>query len=197
MSIKENVEMLKEEISNEEKLLEGMIKAESFFKKYKKLLIGAAVALILLAVGYSIQNYLEQKNLEASNKALLTLEQNPSSSDALSILKSKNPKLYEAYQFATHAKSLELDKLTQLKDSITDPYLNDLLDYQIASLSKDKISSYASKDGAILKDLAILEEAFLLLEQNKIKEARVKLDSIAQNPALKGIVQNLKHYMGN
>ncbi len=197
MSLKENMDAVKDELNSEEKFLEGMIKAESALKKYKKPLIFILSLIVLAVVAKAILGYIHQSNIEASNVALAKLEKDPQNSEALNILKSKNPKLYEAYIFSKSSKSLEISKLTELKSKMSDENLKDLLDYQIASISEKGIESYASKDGAILKDLAILEEAFKLLQEKKIKEADMKLDSISQNPALKSLVQNLKHYMGN
>ena len=73
MSLKENVDYIKEEISNEEKFFESFFKVEKFYKKYKFIII----ALVVLVLGYfittNILSYVKEQNAIAANKAYNTL----------------------------------------------------------------------------------------------------------------------------
>jgi hypothetical protein len=77
LSLKENMEALKEELSSEEKFFESAIRTERFVKRYQKPLIALVVA-SLLAVGGAIafQAYADAK-IESSNAAFNLLLSNP------------------------------------------------------------------------------------------------------------------------
>ena len=54
MAIKDDIDSIKEELNTQEQFLENIIKSERFFKKYKKIIIGAVVLGIVGAAGYYI-----------------------------------------------------------------------------------------------------------------------------------------------
>jgi hypothetical protein len=190
------MDAIKNELSAEEQFLESVIKAEGFWKKYKKIIL-ALLGAVLLVIAYKlIVGYMHQRSIEASNRAYATLLSNPNDKEALKILKSENPKLYDLFLFQKGVKKDSADELIKLKGSISDPVLQDLLTYQSSSLKSSGLGSYAIKEGAILKDLANYEEAYLLLKSKKIKEAREKLKQIPQNSPLYGLAQNLKNFNG-
>ena len=196
MSLKDNIEAVKEELSTEEQLLESVIKAEGFWKKYKKIILTVVSIIFIAIVAKLISDYIKEKNINESNIAYAKLIKNPNDKDALNTLKSKNPRLYELYLFKEGAKSSDIAKLEELKSSINDGVLKDLLSYQIDSISQKDLDSYSIKEGAILKELAIYESAYLLLKSGKIQEADKKLDTIPQNSPLYSLSQNLKNYRG-
>ena len=70
MSIKENVDYIKSELSSEEKLLEGFVKSERFFKKYKNLLIALVVAIVLGSIFYVVKKSFDESNKYESNLLL-------------------------------------------------------------------------------------------------------------------------------
>ena len=197
MSLKDNINAVKEELGAEEQFLESVIKAEGFWKKYKKIIITLLV-ILSLAVAYKlISDYIKKSNIEESNIAYAKLLSDPSDKDALNTLKSKNPRLYDLYLFKESVKSKDISKLNSLKSSLKDPVLKDLLTYQSNSISQKDLDSYSLKEGAILKELALYESAYLLLKSGKIKEADKKLDMISQQSPLYNLAQNLKNYRGN
>jgi hypothetical protein len=196
LSIKDNVKAVKEELGAEEKFLESVIKAEGFFKKYKKPLIALLVGIVLFAVISAVTGYIKESNLRASNEAYATLLKNPNDTKSLELLKSKNPALYEAYIFSGGIKTQEVAKLKELKSKVSEKNLKDLIDYQTASLSREGLEAYRSRGDAILRELALFEEAYLLLKAGKIKEAKSRLSQISPDSPLKYMVQNLQHYIG-
>ena len=196
MSLKDNIEAVKEELSTEEQLLESVIKAEGFWKKYKKIVLALVSIIFIAIVAKLVSDFIKEKNINESNIAYAKLIKNPNDKDALNTLKSKNPRLYDLYLFKEGGKSSDIAKLKGLKSSLNDGVLKDLLSYQIDSITKKDLDNYSIKEGSILKDLAIYESAYLLLKRGKIKEADEKLDTIPQNSPLYNLAQNLKNYRG-
>ncbi len=192
MSLKENVNAIKEELTTEEQFLESVIKAEGFWKKYKMPIIIVATVVIMGLLAKAIMGYIAEQNLISANEAYSKVVDNSTDKEALSTLKSKSPALYELYLFNQSMKKGEVAALEEVKTKLSDPILGDLLTYQIASL-KEKMSP---SDIDIAKELALFEEGFLLLKANKIKEAKAKFAQIPQNSSLKSVVENLNHYMG-
>jgi hypothetical protein len=195
LSLKENIEAVKKELSAEEQFLESVVKAEGFWKKYKKLVIALGVGLVLLALGSAFYKSMKEKSLNASNEAFATLQKNPTDTEALETLKSKNPKLYELFLFSSEVKSADAEKLKALKATIKDPILKDLVSYQEASLSKKDLSAYAVKQGSLLKELATLELVYTLFKDGKSKEAKAELAKIPETSQLHQIAQSFKHYL--
>ncbi len=197
MGLKENVDALKQELSTEEQFLESVIKAEGFFKKYKKALIAAAVILVAGVVIYLAADYIKNRDLIQANQALAALEKNPADTKAQKLLEEKNQALYEMYLFSVAAKSGKADALTKLAQREKDPVLRDLAEYQSASLKEDVkgLDAYSQKQEALLKEVAVLDEAFLLFSEGKNDEARKRLGLIPLTSQLQGVAQSFTHYM--
>jgi hypothetical protein len=189
LSLKDNIEAVKKELSAEEQFLESVVKAEGFWKKYKKLIIALGVGLVVLALGSALYKSIKESNLNASNEAFTILQKNPKDASALETLKSKNPKLYELFLFSSEIKSADGEKLKALKKQIKDPILKDLVSYQEA------LSSYALKQDALLKELATLELVYTLFKDGKSKEAKAELAKIPETSRLNQIAQSFKHYI--
>jgi hypothetical protein len=197
LSLKDNVKAVKEELNAQEQFLEGVIKAEGFWKKYKNIVIILATVILLAVIAKMVMGYMHERSLEKSNIAYSKLLKNSEDSDALSSLKSSNPKLYEMFIFKKSIQSMDLGELEKLKSTLKDPILKDLVTYQIDSISSKDLSNYAAKEGSIIKEFALYESAYLLLKDNKIKEAHAKLEMIPRTSPLFGMAQGLKHYSGN
>ncbi len=195
MSLKENIEAVKKELSAEEQFLESIVKAEGFWKKYKKLLIALVVLVIVAALGMALNNSMKEQSLNASNEAYTALVSNPTDKEALATLESKNPKLYQLFLFSNEMKSADVAKLEAISSKISDPILKDLLAYQKASLSGKDLSSYSVKQDAILKEFASLQEVYNLFKEGKSKEAKALLAQIPESSQLQQIAQSFKHYL--
>lgn len=191
MGLKENLEAVKKELSTEEQFLEGFIKAEGFFKKYKKLLVLGVIAIVITILGYALYSYMQEKNLNISNQAYDRLQSEPTNKEDLEILKSKNAKLYQLFIFTQGMKSANFNGL---KEKLSDPILLDLLSYQVASSSEKDLASYSLKQNATLKDFARLQEAYILLKDSKTEEAKTLLLQIPENSSLQQFVKSLSHY---
>jgi len=129
MSIKEDVNYVKNELSSEEKFLENFVKGERFFKKYKTLIFGFIVIIIIGSIGTIIK-----KNIDEANKfdANIALNKFLESGDekALTTLKDKNEELYEV---ALYLQAKKENKSVE----INIPLLKELLKFQIATTNNE------------------------------------------------------------
>ena len=57
MSIKENIQTLKDELSAEERIFESTIRAERFVKKYQKPLMASIISLIVAYAGIDLLTF--------------------------------------------------------------------------------------------------------------------------------------------
>jgi hypothetical protein len=194
LSLKENIEAIKEELTAEEKFLESVIKTESFYKKNKKLIISIALAVLVGVIGSMGYNYLKEQKRLKSNELYLSLIQKADDSKKAE-LKSLNPKLYELYTMQVALKSGDVATLKSLQSSISYPILKDLLTYQIASLEGKELLKYAGNSEAILKDFANLDAAYIELKNNNHQKAQDILSFITPTSTMYQIAQSLKHYL--
>ena len=67
MSLKQNVDYIKEEINNDEKMLESLIRFEGWFKRYKIPLVIVTAFLVILGVGYSVNRYYQEQQKEKNS----------------------------------------------------------------------------------------------------------------------------------
>ena len=195
MSLKENVEFIKEELSSEEKLFEKAVVTERFLKKYKKSIIALVTFIVVIALGKIVYDVKEQKRIEEANAQLAALTKNPSDLQAQNRLQELSPKLFTAWSFAHAVTTNDTKKLNELKKSKL-LVINDLAMYEVASRTADPkaLDSYALRQQAIYKDLAVVEGAVLLMNKNKTAEAKEKLATIGDNSPLKGVALMLNHY---
>ncbi len=191
LSLKENMNIIKEEIGAEEQFLESIIKGERFYKKYKRQIQVLVVVVILVAIGYAGYSISKDRNIKISNEAYETLNKSPNNKEALATLKDKNPSLYEVYLFEEAVKNNNIGKLEELSKDKNSELLSDLSLYQVEQLKNSKIVN-----SRLLNGFSLLEEGFDLLKDGKITEAKLKFAQIDSNSPLFKIVKNLEHYQG-
>ncbi len=191
LSLKENMNIIKEEIGAEEQFLESIIKGERFYKRYKRQIQVLVVVVILAAIGYAGYSISKDRNLKISNEAYETLNKSPNNKEALATLKDKNPSLYEVYLFEEAVKNNNIGKLEELSKDKNSELLSDLSLYQVEQLKNSKIVN-----SRLLNGFSLLEEGFDLLKDGKITEAKLKFAQIDSNSPLFKIVKNLEHYQG-
>jgi len=191
LALKENIEAIKKEIGTEEQFLEGIIKSERFFKRYKKRIITIVIIAVLAGGTYATMSVLSESRLEASNEAYNKLLKNPSDDVSKMILKDKNERLYNFYRFQIALESNDIKTLKELSDYKKDPIISDLASYQLSSAE----GKFATKS-ELLSGFIALEEGYELLKKDKIKEAKLKFAQIDLNSPLKNVSNNLEHYQG-
>jgi len=195
LSLKENIEMVKEELTSEEKFFEKAVVTEKFVKKYKKVMIGSVVAIVLFVAGNITYNINKEHTLEAANEALLQLEVNPKDEATLATLASLSPALHDVwvYSQAVVGKNVkELEKLQTSKALL----IGDLSTYEAAQNMQDlnKLENYSEKQNAIYRDLAQVQTAIILMKEKKLDEAHSKLSMISSSSPLAQVSRALMHY---
>ena len=195
MSIKEQVEFAKDELTQDEKLLEGLIKIERFYKKNRLAILALSVSVVIGGIGYGVMEYVKEQQLLKANSALLKLQNNPSDTNALKILKENNPALAELFLLKDATVSGDIKKLEELSKS-KDETISDLATYHIAIFknSLSQIKDYRLKSSSLLKDLAIFDEAYLLYKSGKVDEAKNILSKISEVSPVKSVAKMLEHY---
>lgn len=191
MSLKEDLDGVKQEIGAEEQFLESVIKSERFYKKYKRQVQLGIAILVIAAIGYTSYGYIKQRNLRLSNTAYETLLVKPNDKEALNTLKDKNRALYDAYLFRVAVAKRDVVKLEELLKNKDEKFLSDLSAYELAQIKNSK-----EVKSELLKGFALLEEGFDLLKAGKISKAQLKFAQIDTNSPLYKIVKNLSHYQG-
>lgn len=196
MSIKEEIQHVKEELSTEEQFFEQAVKVERFYKRYKAQLIAGGVLIVAGVIAYAASEAMERGRVEAVNAAYVLLQKEPDNAEAAAVLNEKSPALYDARQLSQALQSSDLATLNALQYS-TVPEVADVAAYQAASLeteSNSSIKAYASRPDALLGDLARIDEAVTLFKTGKIKEAHQRLRMISEESEFHTLAQSLMHY---
>jgi flagellar basal body-associated protein FliL len=191
LGLKENLNAVKNEIGTEEQFLEGLIKSERFFKRYKKYILTGIVVLVVGGISYSVANMIHQSNLQVSNAAYNKVLANSEDQASLKILKDKNERLYNFYKFQIALESNDAAALKELALYTKDPVISDLAAYQLSGLENKNAAK-----SELLRGFNILQEGYKLISENKIEEAKLKFAQIDLNSPLKNIANNLEHYQG-
>ncbi|MFT7824326.1 MAG: hypothetical protein ABXS92_06135 [Sulfurimonas sp.] len=177
---------VKQELSSDEKVLESAFKLETLYKKYKFVIWGAAVVLVLFFAGKTAVTAMEEARLSEANSAFMTLQSNPDDAKALAALKEKNPELFELYRFAQAAKEKDVKALKAMENSQND-IVADASRYTAAVLEKK------SADSKLYREMMLLQEAYLAIESGDRKLAKEKLELIDPRSSLSTLVLLLKH----
>jgi len=187
--------MVKEELNSEEKFFEKAVITEKFVKKYKNLMIGSVVAVVVLVGSNIAYDINKQTTIDNANKALISLNKDSKDSSALSELKSLSPSLYYVWIYSQAIADKDLVTLKELKNSKT-LLVSDLVKYELAQDTKDisALNEYALKQDAIYKDLALIQSAVILMNDSKIDAAHQKLALITSQSSLSKVAQALSHY---
>jgi len=190
MSMKENVDFVKNELNSEEKFLEGFVKVERLYKKFKSLIIGLLVILVVAVIAFGINSYIEKKNTIAANIAFDKVVSNPDDKDALNTLKESNKKLYEVALYLQAKKDGKYPE-TEI------PYLKELTQYQKALTNSDvsKLNDLSMQNDFLLKEFAIFNKALILVNEGKYKEAKIALNLIQKSSKASELSNLLQHHL--
>jgi len=195
LSLKDDIGMVKEELTAEEQFFEKAVVTEKFVKKYKNVMIGAVVLIVVVVAGNIAYNVNKQSTLNAVNKTLLTLESHPEDKSAVNKLESLSPTLHDVWLYSQAVVKKDVKTLETLQDSKA-PLIGGLATYETAQNLQDKakLDAYAQTQGAIYRDLAQIQLALILMNENKISEAHSKLSMISIDSPLSRVAQALMHY---
>ena len=190
MSLKQDIDYVKEELTSQEQFLSNFMKIERFFKKHKMKLISLAVICILGIFGMIAKNYFHEQNKIASNKAFLAFLNNPSDATALANLKDINE---EFYQIATYMIAKKENKEAKIEVK----YLKELNEFDTALKNNDikKIEALSMNEDFLLKEYAIFYRALILAQNGKFAEANKVINLIPKDSNMKELANLLKHYL--
>ena len=192
MSIKNDIEMVKEELTSEEKFFEKSVMTERFIKKYKNLIIGSVIIIMIVITGKIGYDANEESRIEAANVALSELLVDASNEKALVELQELSPNLYDAFVYSKAVIDKDMQSIEKLKASKS-LIVNDLVKYETAKNSED-LAAYALKEDAIYKDLAQIQNAIILINKGKIEEAQERLLLISDTSSLSKVSKALLHF---
>ncbi len=187
MSIKDNVKYIKKELSADEQVLESALKLETLYNKHKYKIWAVLVIIVLSFVGKVILDTVQEARLESANQAFSILQKDPKNSEAIEVLRSKNPALYELYSYAEAVKSKDpkqLDALTSSKNSLI---------ADVSRYSKQVLESKSS-DSVYYKEMSLIGDAYIALKAGENKEAKEKLELIDARSPVAPVADLLKHY---
>ncbi len=187
VSIKDDVNYVKKELSGDEKVLESAFKLETLYKKHKLKIWGIAIAIFLYFAGTTTMNAMHEAKLVKANEAFLTLQTNAEDVNALKVLKEENPALFELYSYATAVKKEDITTLEALSKS-TNTVISDASGYTVGVLKKKPV------DSKLYKELVLFEEAYLAIGAGDMQSARNKLELIDERSPLGVITRFLKHF---
>lgn len=186
MAIKENIDAIKQGLSTEEQFLEGMIRSERVFKKYKWPLIAGGALLVVGFAGYALVTAMQEKRVADANAAYVKLVKNPSDEASLKALKDAKTPLYATFLAKQAFETNDKAALEAVLASDADVLLKDLASYQLNG----------QNDG-LLSNLAALQEGYLKLQAGDAEGAKSAFSKIELTSPLQNIVKNLQHYQGN
>ena len=195
MSLKNDLDMVKEELNSEEKFFEKAVITEKFVKKYKKIMIASVILVVILISANIAYDINKQNTKDAANVALVELMNDSTNAAALTRLESLSPALRDVWIYSQAIASKDVASLNSLKNS-KDIIVSDLASYELAADSKDMttLDAYALKQNSIYKDLAQIQSAVLLIESGKTTEAQQKLSMISIDSSLAQVAASLMHY---
>ena len=186
MSLKQNVDFIKEEMSNDEKMLESLIRFEGWFKRYKIPLIALLVGIVVLIFGYMGNNYYQENQQQKLSN--LYEEALKGDENAITSLKNSQSRLYDLYLFQKALESNDKETLKKL-ESCKDPIIAQFAKSQNASLNQD-LNTLDSKESG---DFGYLQAAFLEIQAGKSKEAKVILSKIQNDSPIRDFANALEH----
>ena len=190
MSIKENINLVKEELNSEEKFLESFIKFERFYKK-NRILIISVLSIVIIFIGYiNIIDYQNKINKKESNIAFDKFLKNKNDINALDILKNNNERLFE---LANYIKAKEVNQDLQIGID----YFKELSEYHHAMKTQNikKLDSLTVKNNFLLQEWALFNKALILTNTKQYLEAKKTLQLIPKESKVNNYVILLKHYL--
>ena len=186
VSIKDDLNYVKKELSGDEKVLESAFRLEELYKKHKFKLWSVVTAVILFFGGQAAMTAMHEAKLVKANEAFLTLQSKSDDDSAIQILKENNPALFELYTFVQAAKNQDVKALESLSIS-TNAVVSDSSIYTAGVLNKKPV------DSKLYKEMALFEEAYLAILAGDVKMAQNKLELIDERSSLSVIREFLRH----
>ncbi|MCE3046766.1 hypothetical protein [Helicobacter kayseriensis] len=190
MSLKEDFRQAKEELSNDEKMLESAFKIEAFVKKNKKILLGLLALGAICFGGYQLKTYLDERRALKITKIFSEIQQNGQSEELMQKLKKEGGELYEFMQLSRAIEEGNQELLEQMQHA-SNPFVSKYACYELASLTQTFDSQ---KDYGAFKDLVLLQEGYLMISKKDFQKASKFLNEVALTSEFKDWALRIGHY---
>ncbi len=198
MSIKNDLNYIKNELSSDEKLLENAFKLEILYKRYKYIIWTLVAVAIIAIAAYSINLYYVEYNANKYSAIYNSLLENPNDSELQDSLKNGNDKLYKMFVLQQALKNGNLADLQTLSAESSKDGKSDLVQYlalyYLGSFERNLVD-LEKIDKYTLGDLAKLQQAYVLINDGKLDDAKNIISKIPQDSALFELSKFLSHYM--
>ncbi|SKB64330.1 tetratricopeptide repeat protein [Malaciobacter marinus] len=190
MSLKENVDFVKNELNSEEKFLESFVKVERFYKKNKTLIIAAIIIVVVAIIGFSVKSYIDKENKVKANIAFNKFLNDVNNQEALKTLEETNKKLYDMAIYLKAKKNGQTADVNVL-------FFNSLSKYQKAlkEQSIEKLNNVSMDPNFLLKEFAIFNKALIEAKDGKYEDAKITLKLIQKESKAYELVKILNHYL--
>lgn len=212
MSLQSNLKSVKESFDRDEKILESAFALEILWRRYRKFIIAFLICAVGAIVWWYVSGYMQEVRAKEASAAYAKLLVDSTDKNALETLEQKSPALYDVYRFFnTHNDMATYEELTHSSNA----FVRSLAQYELASLRASElidsqnggikdvkntdalmqnITNLESTKLASLKNFALLQEAYLLFQADKVKEAHQKLMLIPENSLFWEEAVSLKHF---
>jgi hypothetical protein len=188
MSLKENIEYIKQEVSAEESFMEKFFKLEKFYKKYKVALTVVLSIFIVSLVGYYTTSYINDQNKLQANIAFNKLLINKNDTQAQAVLKESNIKLYNIFQYMNdNTKKVDNQFLEQISNYAKAIKANNI----------DKIVEVSQNQSFLLKDFATINTIILKIKNKKYQDAKETLKLVSNDQNIASLKLMLEHFLLN
>lgn len=192
MSVKNNFNFIKNEFSNDEKIIENAFKLELLYKKYKYIIWSVVVIIIAISLFVGIKTYYINYNATKNSEILNSLLANPNDETLRNKLKNGSEKLYNLFRLKQALANGNIEELQDISKNASDEFVKYVATYTLASFDRDPALLSNGKFG--IGDFANIQEAYLLINDNKVAQARELLSKIPDSSPLKGISNTILHY---
>lgn len=190
MSVKNNLDYIKNEFSNDEKMLENAFRLEILYKRYKRVIWGLAAVLVALFAGGAILSFYKEKNAQKFSAIYDAALENSNDENLKKLAENEN--LYDLYslrQALNNGNVSELERLSKSKNELVAMIAN----YHFGSFEREA-ASLAAANLSDLGDLANLQIAYEALKNDKPDAAKEALSKIAKDSQFAQFATLLSHY---
>lgn len=186
MSLKENIDYMKTELTAQEQFIENFVKAEKIFKKYKMLIFGALVGIVILIIAMFAYDYMDEQKKIKANIAFNEFLIDTNNEKAIATLKDNSKNLYE---IAMHIKD---------ENHIPDvAVFKEIAMFQNAVKNGDTktIDSLLSNNNFLFKDYAVVIKALQAIKADDLKLAEQTIKMLPKDSMSGDLASLLEHYI--
>ncbi len=191
MSVKNNLDFIKSEFSSDEKIIENAFKLELLYKRYKHIIWGVCGVVAILAIFMGAKSLIVESNAKKSSEILSNLLENPDDDNLRVSLQKSNENLYNLFllkESLDKGNTADLQGLSEAKNE----FVQYLANYHLGSFERDS-ALLEKSDKYALGDLAKIESAYMMIQNDKITDAKNILNTISADSQLAEIARILAH----